>query len=136
MSIRLKYNNPVQTWFNLTLNDKYVGTITTGLTYSFEMENITGTQALGVIDYSPYPDVYNRFFLTTQLSGTPMGGQNFTLEQGWYKYKVYTWADRNTKLNLLEFGQCYVYDNDITPGNIPDNTETYIETKDKFIYQR
>jgi len=136
MSIRLKHNNTGITYFHLTLNDNYIGTITTGLTYSVQFTKNTDsiTHEVEVIDGSIYPDVYNKFGITTDIVTT--GETNAQLEQGWYIYKVYTWADRTLQSNRLALGQCYVYDNDERPGNIPDDIETYTETKSKYVYSR
>jgi len=139
MSLRLPYNNSGATIFNLTLVDKYIGTIAIGLTYSIQFSKNTSStvRSVTVIDGSSYPDTYNQFSMTTITGGTGSNAiTNAKLEQGWYKYEVYTDADSVTKANCLELGQCYVYDNDEVAGNIPDNTETYVETKDKYVYNR
>jgi len=136
MSLRIKYNNVTSNKVYLTLNDKYIGTITTNLLFyiQFTRSQDSITHEVAAYDYSPYPDTYNELYFSSVTGDTSLN--NAPLEQGWYKYEVYTYEDRLLKTNLLETGQAYVYDNDITPGNIPDNTETYVETKDKYVYNR
>jgi len=136
MSFRIKHNSLVAISFFSTLNDKYIGTITTGLTFSvqFTRKQDSITHNVATSDSSPYPDVYNILQLTTLTGAT--GSNNAQLDQGWYKYEIYTWEDRITKLNMLELGQVYVYDDATKVQNTPDNTETYEETKDKYVYQR
>jgi hypothetical protein len=58
------------------------------------------------------------------------------LDEGWFKYKLY-----NTEENLqdanneIKMDQCYIYNSD-EPGNIIENTETYVEVKDEYTYRR
>lgn len=136
MSLRIPYNSSDTTYFYLTLNERYIGTIETGLTYSVQFSKNTSstTKSAAVYDFSQYPETYNYVGLTTMTGAT--GSNNVKLDEGWYKYEVYTYADRVTKLNRLELGMCYVYDNANKTQNTPDNTETYIETKDKYVYNR
>lgn len=139
MSLRLPYNNETQNYFTLNLNDKYIGTIYTGITYlaQFKHEQTDQVFSSSTVDSSLYPDQYNRFFLTTQLSGTPSGGQNTPFDaEGWYKYEFYLWSDRTTQTNKLGFGQCYVYDNPLKVENKPPVAATYQEDKKKYVYKR
>jgi len=139
MSLRLPYNNSDTTYFYLTLNERYIGTIETGLTYSVQFSKNTSstTKSAAVADLSQYPETYNYVGLTTITGGTGSNGSNnVKLDEGWYKYEVYTWADRTTKLNRLELGQAYIFDNANKTQNTPDDTETYVETKDKYVYNR
>lgn len=136
MSIRLPYNSSDTTYFYLTLNERYIGTIETGLTYAIYFSKNTSTRTIraNVADLSQYPDTYNYVGLTTLTGYT--GSNNAKLDEGWYKYEVYTLADMNTRLNRLELGQCYVYNNSTKTQNTPSNTDTYVETKDKYVYNR
>lgn len=136
MSLRLPYNNETKNYFNLNLNDNYIGTIYTGITYlaKFNHEQTDSQFSSATIDSSLYPDKYNRFYLTTQLTGTSVQNVAFDAE-GWYKYEFYLWSDRDTQLNRLGFGQCYVYDSVTNAENTPTKS-TYQEDKKKYVYKK
>ena len=136
MSLRIKYNNTVSTPHYFTLNDRFPGQIITAMDFAilFTRKTDSVTHTALAIDYSDYPEVYNKLYIATSTGTT--GLNNVQLDQGWYKYEVYTWEDRILKVNLLEAGQCYVYDNDERAGNVPDNTETYQDDKTKYVYTK
>ncbi len=133
MSLRLPYSSSAITYFNLSLNDKFIGTILTGSTYSivFTSDTSSVTKTTAIIDSSLYPDKYNRFYLITGTGNT----SEVELDEGMWRYDVYTWSDRTTKTNILEFGMCYVYDSPIRVENTPTKT-TYQEDKTKFVYKK
>jgi len=115
MSLRLPYNNKNQTMFVLTLNEKANITLITGETYLIQFTNNLTNETLSssIVDNSSYPTKYNKFFITTNL--IDITSQNIPFaNKGWYTYNVYKWVDRITKINLLEFGQLYLYDNENT----------------------
>lgn len=136
MSLRLKYNNIVSTPCYFTLNDRIKGQIITKMDFAVQFTRKTDsiTHTALAIDYSDWPETFNKLYIATSTGST--GLNNVQLDQGWYTYNVYTWEDRELKTNLLETGQCYVYDNDETAGNKPDNTETYSDDKQKYVYTK
>lgn len=137
MSLRIPYNSNSSKDFICTLGEKYTS-IESGETYAiyFTYEQTEEEFMTGFTDISVYPIIYNKFNISTLISNGYDNNKIPFTEQGWYKYEVYTWSDRTSKNNLLEMGKCYLYDNDDEPGNLPDNTETYIEEKTKYVYSR
>jgi len=137
MSLRIKYNSEKIEDFVLTLGENY-SSIVSGETYAIYFIHQQNNEEFmtGFTDTSIHPEVYNRFEITTLIENGYDVNQIPFDKQGWYKYEVYTWSDRISKDNLLEMGKCYLYDNDYYAGNIPDNTETYVEEKTKYIYTR
>lgn len=131
MSLRIPYNENVGVYFNVTLKESDSG-ITSGNSFFFVFTNEQTDKEYTVIlvDQSSYPDRYNRFYITTLKAGG-IGSQNVAFKtEGWYEYKVYTYADRITRNNLLELGKCYVYDND-TPSST-----SYSYEKNKYVYNK
>ncbi len=137
MSLRLPYNNENQTMFVLTLDERANVTLITGETYSIQFTNDLTDDILSssIVDNSSYPTKYNKFFITTNLTGVTSQNIPF-VNEGWYTYNVYKWADRVTKTNLLEFGQAYLYDNENNVENTPTDSTIYEEDKDKYVYKR
>ena len=136
MSLRIPYNQITPTYFNLTLGER-LSTIGLSGDYTiyFTYEQTDFVYSTGFTDESLYPATFNTFYITTNLTGATDVQQVKFAYQGWYKYEVYELTD-TTKTNRLELGKCYVYDDEDVAGNVPDETETYTNTKDKYVYQR
>ncbi len=137
MSLRLMYDSSGGTYFNLHLNDNYIGLISSGLSYTarFIDELTDDVYSDEVLDVSGYPDKYNRFRLTTMIDPPTGTTQNLELlNEGWYRYEFYLGTDTELT-NRLGFGQCYLYDSDEKVENTPTKT-TYQEDKTKYVYKK
>jgi len=115
MSLRI----PKDGYKFITMQMNVVITLT-GETYRFDLINTEGTTQILMTDISEYPNIYLRFLYVSDVE----------LESGWYKYILYNSNDIEIKSD-----KCYIYNSD-EPGNIPQDTNTYEEDKDKYVYNR
>jgi hypothetical protein len=113
----------------LTLTEKRL--VLTPTTYLFEFESQSTaikTYCIGV-DTSSWPDRYNLFDITEQVSPDPLQAE-VELEEGFYTYKVYDNANSTTNidptgLTLLEEGFAKSIGTAVTTTTYTGGNSTY-----------
>jgi len=132
MSLRIKYNTENISSIFLTLQEEADYKLISGMTYTLKLEQNGYLYECEMIDISDAPDIYNHFNITTLISSGSTDN-NIPLEfEGWYDYIV---TNNLINKNLLEWGSCYVVDNDGVE-NIINNTTTYQSNRTKIVYKK